>query len=176
MALDPTRFSRVSVGFVDSKRSIVDVDPGDTGAVFSVTGPTAFTGAQTVTGALTVTSTLTAGGQVTATGGVAVGGGSNLVAISTATAAVSLGAIAPLESSSVQTVALSGATRGDTLMLTVDAIYPIVAANRDIHWMCSSSSTAGEVHVWGVNSTLTSVTPTASTVIRLTRINHPTYL
>lgn len=38
MAIDPTRFSRVSIGFVDSVRSIADLDPADTGAAFSVTG------------------------------------------------------------------------------------------------------------------------------------------
>jgi len=179
MAIAPTRYSRISVGFVDSVKSIAAVDPGDTGAVFSVTGPAAYTGDQTFTGAATVSSTLSVGGNLTATAGAFIGNAAainEIVAVSSATAAVSLGAIAPLESSSVVTVALSGATRGDTLILTVDAIYPIAAANRDVTWMCSSSSTAGEVHVWGVNSTLTSVTPTASTVIRLTRINHPSYL
>lgn len=44
MPLDPTRFSRVSIGFVDSVRSIVDLDPADTGAVLSVTGGVAFGG------------------------------------------------------------------------------------------------------------------------------------
>ena len=179
MAISPTRYSRVSIGFVSSTKSIVDVDAGDTGAVFSVTGPAAYTGDQTVTGAATISSTLSVGGNFTATAGAFIGTATainEIVAFSSATAAVSLGAINPLESSSVQTVALSGATRGDTLMLTVDSIYPNAAANRDVTWMCSSSSTAGEVHVWGVNSTLTAVTPTAATVIRLSRINHPSYL
>jgi hypothetical protein len=175
MAIDPTRVSRLSVGFVDSKRSLVDVDPGDTGAVFSVTGPTAFAGTQTITGAETITSTLSVGGAATFTTSVAVGGGTALQVISTGTAAVSLGAIAPLESSSVQTIAVSGLSRGDFLAITVDSIYPNVAANRDISWMCSSSSTAGEGHVWGVNSTLTSVTPTASTFIRWVRIKAGNY-
>ena len=191
MALDPTRFSRMSVGFVDSKRSIVDLDPADTGTVFSVTGAQQFTGNQTVTGTQTVSSTLSVGGaatfsstatfagNVTATSGLFVGSGAainELVAISSATAAVSIGALAGHESSSVVTVALSGATRGDTIFLTVDALYPVVAANRDVTLHCSSGSTSGEVNVWGVNSTATSVTPTAATVIRLTRINHPSYL
>lgn len=133
-------------------------------------------GAATLGGAITGLSTLTQAGQITATGGVAVGGGANVVALSTATAAVSLGAIAPNESSSVQTVALSGLTRGDALFITLDSIYPNVDANRDVVWHASSSSTAGEAHVWGVNSTLTSVTPTAATVIRLTRLNFASYL
>lgn len=231
MAIAPTRFSRVSIGFVDSVRSIADADVGDTGTVFSVTGPTAFNagdltlsgsgsdlsvggtswlggavsqfaavtgtstvsyngaatlqstltvrGASTLDGAVRMNSTLTAAGDATFTGGLFVGAATainEVVAISTATAAVSLGAIAGNESSSVVTVALSGATRGDSIFITVDALYPVVAANRDVLWMASSSSTAGEVHVWGVNSTITSVTPTASTVVRLTRINHPSYL
>ena len=175
MAIDPTRFSRVSIGFVDSKRSIADMDPGDTGTVFSVTGAQQFTGTQTVTGAQTVSSTLSVGGQVTATGGLAVGGGIALGVISTGTAAISLGAINPNESSSVQTFAVSGLSRGDFLAITVDSIYPNAAANRDISWMCSSSSTAGEAHVWGVNSTLTAVTPTASTFIRWVRIKGGNY-
>lgn len=238
MAIAPTRFSRVSIGFADSVRSLADVDAADTGTVFSVTGPTAFSagdftlsgtgsdlsvggtmwigGASTLNstltasgvgtfggirstsavtiagtstlsvggtlfadGAATFNSTLTAAGNVTATSGLFVGTATainELVAISSATAAVSLGAIAPLESSSVVTVGLSGVTRGDTVILTLDSIYQIVAANRDVLWHCSSGSTTGELNVWGVNSTLTSVTPTAATVVRLTRINHPSYL
>lgn len=224
----PTRYSRVSVGWATSSKSLPDKNAADTGTVLSWTGgaagdAVALTGALTGTstasfngaatfqstvtvrgqttansllaqsgatfnstvsiggavtlgGAFTGLSTLTNSGQITATGGVAIGGGSNVVALSTATAAVSLGAINPLESSSVQTVALSGATRGDAIFITLDSIYPNVAANRDVTWMASSSSTAGEVHVWGVNSTLTQVTPTASTVIRLTRLNFASYL
>lgn len=167
MAIEPTRFSRVSIGFVTSTKSIVDVDAADTGAVFSVTGPAA------------LNSSLSVAGDATFTGGLFVGNAAainEVVAISSVTRAVSLGAINPLDASSVVTVAVSNATRGDTLILTVDSLYPVVAANRDIHWMCSSSSTAGEVHIWGVNSTLTAVTPTASTVVRITRINHPSYL
>ena len=233
MAIAPTRFSRVSVGFVDSVNSIADKDPGDTGAVFSVTGPYAFTGAFTQTGdvtlsgsgsdlsvggtawvggastfngdmtvagsgsdisvggtawvggtltqigAATLSSTLSAGGNVTATAGLFVGSAvavNEVVAISSSTAAISFGAVAPNESSSVQTFGLSGLTRGDTLLVTVDSIYQDVAANRDVSFFASSSSTAGEGNIWAVNSTLTSVTPTAATVFRFTRINHPSYL
>ena len=236
MAIDPTRFSRVSIGWRDSRRSLADVDPADTGPNFSVVGTSAlgattattgvFTSTLSVGGALTqdaaatflstltaagvgtfggirstsnvtatpdmtvggvftadgaarFNSTLTAAGNVTATSGLFVGSAAainELVAISSATAAISLGAIAPLESSSVVTVGLSGATRGDSIWITPDSLYPVVAANRDVTLACSSGSTTGEVNVWGVNSTLTSVTPTAATVIRLTRINHPSYL
>ena len=44
MARDATRFSRISVGFADSVNSLPAVDAGDTGAVFSVTGPAVFDG------------------------------------------------------------------------------------------------------------------------------------
>src|SRR5688572_29111667 len=39
MALDPTRFSRVSVGYVDSVRTVGAADAADTGNVLSVNGP-----------------------------------------------------------------------------------------------------------------------------------------
>jgi hypothetical protein len=119
---------------------------------------------------------LTVQSGLTSDTGISVGGGGRILAISTATAAVSLGAIAPLESSSVVTCALSGLTRGDAVFLTVDSIYNRAAGNTDVVWMASSSSTAGECNVWGVNSTLTAVTPTAATVIRLVRMNFATYV
>lgn len=119
---------------------------------------------------------LTVDSGLTSRTGIAVGTGGRLTEISTATAGITLGAIAPLESSSLVTVALSGATRGDTIIVTLDSLYARVAANTDVSVFASSGSTTGEVSVWGVNSTLTSVTPTAGTVIRLTRIAHPTYL
>ncbi len=135
----------------------------------------------------TTTSNLSSSGTITAvnlivqsvttlTGGVAVGTGGALTNISTATGAISLGAIAPLESSSIVTLALSGLTRSDTLILTLDSTYASAAANRDVSVFASSGSTTGEASIWGVNSTLTSVTPVAATVVRLTRIAHPTYL
>lgn len=185
MAIEPTRFSRMSVGFMDSKRSIADVDPGDTGAVFSVTGTSAlgattgttgvFTSTLSVGGAATFQSTLTARGQVNADAGIQVGGGTVAQIISAGTAAISLGAINPLESSSVVTFAVSGLSRGDYLGVTVDSIYPNAAANRDVTMMWSSSSTVGEAHIWGVNSTLTAVTPTASTYIRWLRVKAGNY-
>ena len=131
---------------------------------------------QSLTTLSAVTATALTASVATFQDGIAVGTGGRLTAISTATAAISLGAIAPLESSSLKTAALSGATRGDTIILTLDSIYANAAGNTDVVWQASSGSTTGEVSVWGVNSTLTSVTPTAATVIRLTRIAHPTYL
>lgn len=145
------------------------------------TSNASFGGGVTVDSLATFNSGVTIKGGLTASvataqDGIAVGTGGRLTNISTATAAVSLGAIAPLESSSLVTAALSGATRGDTIILTLDSIYARAAGNTDITWCVSSGSTVGEVSIWGINSTLTSVTPTASTVVRLTRIAHPTYL
>ncbi len=185
-AIKQTRLSRLSTGWVTSGQSLPDKNPGDTGPDFScingvATGTWTQTGAQvnsstlSVFGAATFQSTVSARGQVNADAGIQTGGGTVAQIISSVTAALSLGAIPPLESSSVQTVAVSGLSRGDTLILNVDSLYPIVAANRDVTIMCSSSSTVGEAHVWGVNSTLTSVTPTASTFIRLTRIKFGNY-
>lgn len=173
MPFEPTRYSRISTGYVSSTQSITDKDANDTYRDFSCING-ASTGSFWVAGALAVGGTLTApnvssSGTVTSaisTASLQVGGGTVVQKMSTGTAAISLGAIAPLESSSVQTFAVSGISRGDYLGITVDSIYPNAAANRDIHWMCSSSSTVGEAHVWGVNSTLTSVTPTASTFVR----------
>lgn len=200
MAIEPTRYSRVSVGWVSSTRSIRDADAGDSGRDFScingastgsfaVTGTLSsgafaattgtFTSTLSANGAATLQSTLTVRGDATFSGGMFVGSAAavnEVVAISSATAAISFGAVAANDSSSVITVALSGATRGDTILITPDSIFPVVAANRDVSFFASSSSTAGEVHVWAINSTITAVTPTASSVFRLTRINHPTYL
>jgi hypothetical protein len=173
MPFEPTRVSRYSFGYVSSTQSITDKDPSDTYRDFSCING-ASTGSFYVAGALGYGGTLS-GATGTFSAGIGVGGGTTLQVISTGTAAVSLGAINPLESSSVQTFAVSGLSRGDFLAITVDSIYPNAAANRDITWMCSSSSTAGEGHVWGVNSTLTAVTPTASTFIRWVRIKAGNY-
>lgn len=241
MAVEPTRFSRVSVGWRSSTQSLIDVDAGDSGVAFSVIGgmdlvksalsvsgaatfqstvstrgtltagtflaqsaatfnstlsadgaatfqstlttrgtatfgtmlaqsAATFNSTVSANGAATFQSTVSARGQVNADSGVQIGGGILAQIISTATAAVSLGAISPHDSSSVQTVGLSGLSRGDALFLSLDAPVPLAAADRDITWMCSSSSTVGEAHIWGINSTITSVTPTASTFVRLTRI------
>lgn len=162
------------------------------GLIHGATG--AFSSAVTVTGPLYGGSSGTFVGMVaaptaafssyvTATGGLAaagaglsVGGGEHVVAISNATAAVSLGAINPLESSSFVTAALSGATRGDIILIGLDSIYALAAGNTDVTWCASSSSTVGEVNIWGVNSTLTAVTPTASTVVRLVRLNFASFV
>lgn len=179
MAISPTRYSRVSIGWVTSTKSVADADPADTGAVFSATGPTQFTGDQTVTGALAVSSTGTFGGNVTATAGLFVGNAAainEMVAFSSATAAVSFGAIAELGTSSIVTAALSGATRGDTIFVTPDANWHRAADNTLVSVYASSGSTAGEISLWAINSGQTSITPTAGSVFRLTRINHPSYL
>lgn len=238
MPVKPTLHSRMSVGFWNSGKTLADMDPADTGAVFSVHGPSAFVGAQTFSGDLTLSgsgsdlsvggaawvggtltqigaatfsaavagtstasfngaatfqstvtvrgaatvdgailgnSTASIAGQVTATGGLAVGGGNAIGVISTGTAAVSYGAINPLESSSVVTFAVSGLSRGDAIFITPDSLYPNVAANRDVSYFVSSSSTAGEAHTWAVNSTLTAVTPTASTFFRWVRVKGGNY-
>lgn len=136
-------------------------------------------GASTLDGAVRMNSTLTTAGDATFTGGIFVGSAAainEIVAISTATAAVSIGALAGHESSSIVTAGLSGATRGDHITLTLDSIYAATAANRDVIWNVSSSSTAGEVNIWAVNSTATSVTPTASTVVRLVRMNFASFI
>lgn len=206
-AVAPTRFSRISVGFRDSNRSLVDLDPGDTGRDFScINGAStgsfavggalgiggAFTGATTgvfsstlsVGGAVTLDagvtalSTVTVAGNLTASGGILVGNAAainELVAISSATAAIDLAAINPLESSSVHTFGLSGLTRGDTLIVTPDANWSLAAAHTDLSYFASSSSTAGEGNFWAINSTLTAVNA-GDTVFRFTRINHPSYL
>lgn len=197
MAIQPTRYSRVSIGFLDSVRSIADVDPADTGAVFSATGPWAMTGALTQTGAATFSSTVSIGGaltqdaaatflstatfagNVTATSGLLVGNAAavnELVAVSTATAALSFGAIAALGTSSTVTAALSGATRGDSIFVTPDANWHRAADNTLVSVYASSGSTSGEISVWAINSGQSSITPTAASVFRFTRINHPSYL
>lgn len=181
MPVKPTLYSRISTGYWNSDKSLAGVDAADTGADFScINGAAqgtwaqtgAFTGASTFSnaGAATFQSTVSARGQVNADAGIQVGGGLNLQIMSMGTAALSLGAINPLESSSVVTFAVSGLSRGDFLGFSIDANYPNAAANRDVTIMVSSSSTVGEAHAWGVNSTLTAVTPTAATYVRWLRI------
>lgn len=154
-------------------------------STLTVLGAVTHTGALRQVGAarfisdVTVDNTFWATGDIAALGGLYIGSvnsASEIVEFSSGTAAVSFGAINPNESSSVQTVALSEATRGDHIWVTVDSLWPNVDANRDIAYFASSSSTAGEVHMWAINSTLTQVTPTASTVFRLVRINFPSYI
>ena len=90
MALDPTRFSRVSIGFVSSNQSVVDVDAGDTGDVFSVTGGAAFQDVS-LSGAFDTSSTISVADQATLDGGISVGGGTNITVISSATQTLTLG-------------------------------------------------------------------------------------
>lgn len=146
-----------------------------TAATLLVQSAATFVSTASIQGAATFQSTVSARGQLNADAGIQAGGGIVAQIISSGTAAISLGAITPHESSSVQTFAVSGLSRLDALFINVDSIYPNAAGNTDVSWMCSSSSTVGEAHVWGVNSTLTSVTPTASTVIRWTRIKFGNY-
>ncbi len=180
MAIEPTRFSRVSTGWRSSTQSLAGADIADTGNDFScingaATGTWTVTGAQVQSGAATFSSTVSVAGQATLTGGLAVGGGSLIDVFSSGTCALSFGAIAPLESSSVQTFACSGVTRGDAVLLGIDSNWPNAAANRDISFFASSSSTVGEAHAWAINSTLTSVTPTAATFARWVRISGGNY-
>ena len=146
MAISPTRFSRVSIGWRDSAKSLVDLDPADTGPAASITGGVVFGNS-----------------------------GSQLNTISSTTASVDFGSVAAFESSSVLTVGVSGLTRGDTLIATLDANWSLAAGHRDLSIFASSSSTVGEANVWAVNSTLTAVNP-AGVVVRFTRIAHPSYL
>lgn len=175
MPLEPTRYSRISVGHATSTQSVADKFHGDTGENFSVIGGASFyKSTVSISGAVTMQSTLSVRGAVTASGGLSVGGGSVAV-VSTGTTDLSFGAVAPLESSSVKTFACSGLSRGDFVAITPDSLYPVTAANRDVSYFCSSSSTVGEAHAWAVNSTLTSVTPTAATFFRWVRIKGGDY-
>jgi len=140
MAIDPTRFSRVSIGFVDSVQSLADVDAADTAASFSVTAPAVFDDAVTITGALTQTGAVTAAGAVTVEGalvaesttstvgavsmGVAtaatslgIGGGTAITAISTITGDVNLASMGQFESTS-STVAFTGVVEGDQILVS----------------------------------------------------------
>jgi hypothetical protein len=120
MPRKPTLFSRVSVGWSDSAQSLVDVDAGDTGAVFEVTGAgivDAFTigGALTQTGAATLSSTLSVGGAVTHTGALTqIGAQTNSSTLSVGGALTQTGA-----ATLVSTLSVGGAT---TLTGTTNAI------------------------------------------------------
>lgn len=92
MARDPTRFSRVSIGYVDSAQTVVDVDAGDSGPIWS------------------------------SIGGIDIGesGTGPLVQVSTTTHSDDLGTISAHDSSTI-TVEHSGATRGDTFLVALDS-------------------------------------------------------
>ena len=161
MAYKHTLASRYSFGWQNSETSLAD--HGDTGTVLSFDGGAAG-------------DTLSLSGALTASGALTVGGGSAVAAISTGTASVSFGAIAALGTSSLKTVALSGATRGDLILVTPDSIFPNVTDNQLVTIFASSSSTAGEVNVWAANSAQSAITPTANTVLRLVRFNFASYI
>lgn len=268
MAIDPTRYSRVSVGWRSSTQSLADLDTADTGRDFScingastgsfyVTGALGIGGAFTPAGAITGSSTLsingaatfqstvttrgtltagtmlvqsaatfnstlsadgaatfqstlstrgtaTAGtllvqsaatfvstasvqgaatfqstlssrGQVNADAGIQVGGGVVAQIISSTTTDLAFGSIGVSGGISSVTVAFSGVSKNDVVLITPDANWFRTAANRGIAVYASSTSTVGEVDVWAVNSGLTAVTPTAATVFRLTRIKFGNY-
>lgn len=145
MARDPTRLSRVSVGYDNEVQENVDKDAGDAGAVFSTT-----------------------------TYGTDIGesGTGPIVQISTHTFATDLGTIA-VQDSSVATVGISGATRGDSFIVQHDSEWS--GADHDIVVTAQSGDTTGEVNIIAVNSTLTAVDTTAA-VFRVTRINFGSYI
>lgn len=86
MAISPTRFSRLSIGWYSSDETLADHDAADTGPVASIDGPFSL-------------------GE----------GGTSLDGISATTAAIDFGSVAAHESSSV-TAALSGAAVGDSVI------------------------------------------------------------
>lgn len=185
MPIHPTRYSRVSIGWLTSTKSLVDQDPADTGEVFDTMGDAVFRsavsigGAVTLSGAQTQLSTASYGGNVTASSGIFVGNAAainEIVAISSVTTGPTFGAIGVSGGVSLVTVAMSGATRGDTILVTADSKWQQVAAHRYVWLQASSGSTTGEVNVWATNSGLTAVTPTAGVVLRLIRFNHPSYV
>ena len=179
MAIAPTRFSRVSVGWITSTLSLADQDAADTGANFSANGPAVFDDAVTVTGALTQTgavvmsSTLSVAGQVTATSGIAVGGGAAVTVISTATQALDLGVISAHESSSV-TAGLTGVAEGDHVLIQPDSTW--TGAYYDVGLEAHSTSTAGEVNIVARNSTATDSADLASVTIRMTAIRFSAFV
>ena len=173
MAIAPTRFSRVSVGWITSTLSLADQDAADTGANFSANGPAVFDDAVTVTGALTQTgavvmsSTLSVAGQVTATSGIAVGGGAAVTVISTATIDLDLGDIAGHDSSSV-TAGLAGVAEGDHVLIQPDSTW--TGAYYDVGLEAHSTSTAGEINIVARNSAVTDSGDLDAVVARVTAI------
>lgn len=181
MAIEPTRYSRVSTGYVNSKQSIVDKYPGDTGRDFSCIngaaqgtwaqiGAATFSSTVSAAGAATFQSTVSARGQVNADAGVQVGGGTVAQVVSSVTTSVSFGVLGVSAGVSLVTVAFSGLSRNDAVFVTPDPTWHLTAAHRYIQYWASSTSTTGEANLWAVNSGLTAVTPTAGSIFRLTRI------
>jgi hypothetical protein len=173
MAIAPTRFSRVSVGWVTSTLSLADQDAADTGANFSANGPAVFDDAVTITGAATLSSTLTVAGQVTATSGIAVGGGTPITVISTATIDLDLGDIVGHDSSSV-TAALAGVAEGDHVLIQPDSTW--TGVNYDVALEAHSTSTAGEINIVARNSAVTDSGDLAAVVARVTAIRFSAFV
>lgn len=92
--------------------------------------------------------------------------GAGIDEVSTTTASVDFGSINPQEAST-QTVAISRATRGDTIIANPDSEW----SGDDYHLsvMAHSGDTTGEVTVKATNSAATAHDP-AATVWRFTRI------
>lgn len=150
MARRPTRYSRVSVGWVDSARSLVDVDAGDTGTAFSVTGG-ASVDDLTVTGGVTSTS------AITATGGVEFASGDVLTTVIKST--VSLGGAAVTgHDSVVSNYAMNDAAVGDLVLLQPSSKWS--GAYHDIRYE-GRVSTVSLLELTLANSAVTDITPDA---------------
>lgn len=187
MAIAPTLWSRASFGWVNSSQSIVDKDPADTGAVFSVMGPVVITGSLThtgayaptgdvaVTGALTVSSTASIGGALTQTGaatfvstvssagtvtatqGLIVGAGTAIAKVISST--ISLGGAAIAGNESVTSNYLNNnAAVGDVVILTPSSKWS--GDYGDLNYY-AQVSTASTIALTLNNSTTTSITPDA---------------
>ena len=165
MARPPARFSRVSVGFVNSGQTIIDVDAGDTGDIFSVNGATQLTGNVTITGDFLPTGDMTLVGDLVQTGAatisesLGVGGGTALTGLSVTSVNVDFGELGISGGQSTTTVGVAGATDGDILLVTLPSIWSV--ADYQVNVTASSGDTTGEVNLTALNSGLTAVNPTA---------------
>ena len=154
MPRPPTRFSRMSVGFVSSAESLVDRDAGDTGDVFSVTGGSAF--GEVSTTVLTATTSL------------AVGGGTTLEKISAVTVAADFGSVTSIGGGSTITVGVAGVVDGDLLYAQRPSIWS--GAYGALTLDASSGDTTGEVNLTANNSGITAI-DSASAVVNILHIN-----
>lgn len=180
-ARKPTWLSRVSVGWHNSSDSLRDYDAGDTGTVFSVTGPAVITGAltqtgdQAITGALTVSSTASIGGALTQTGAATFSSTISSAGTITGTGSVIVGAgtaITKVLSSlmsvgGAQIVAFDSATSnylnnnaavGDVVVLTPSSKWSGAYGDLNFYGQVSTAST---VQITINNSTGTAITPDA---------------
>lgn len=146
MAIAPTRYSRVSTGFVSSNQSITDVDAADTGNDFSC-----------INGA--------------ATGSFSIGGGAALAGVSTVTASFDFGSLAGLDSSST-TVALAGAAVGDPVLLGYPSNYSGAYYDLDFTALCN---VAGVATLKVTNSAATAIDP-GVLAFRFTAINYDSFV